>query len=1384
MLSIILTGSIYLYTGLTVSPQPPNTSLRKGSAAFFQRTSWPIASVSQLAAGHGRYFGVQCMEQHCGSALNTCLMEADKSLDPEFNKDKQEIKQSQCGVMLLCLWNEEKDEETLERQQDHIPNKLSPAAAKALSQARAARRGRGADVCTDGITAAEESPAEGSLLKCAQDFGCERVVDHDPAELAASTEIPSDDAVVQDTSLLKDAPLEKAKVAIQSLSPNCLKNHCSAELYACDENAECNSVFSCLEINSARHDKTDAKKCTDKLMGLDEIKKNLLACAEAAKCLQGEISPSLNLKDDIDSIPAKPSSLLQLSGGVSSHARQQHMTEAEVKKAFEVSRQKTDEILHKVQQQMKSLNVQMDKTRDDEQKGMAELEKQRKDDDTKLGAAEKRYEALETKAMSDPSFQSGNPTGAAAAAAAATSSFMEGDIPDFLEPLREVARKAQSFAEEMKKQQEELDAVASSGGAAYYYPQPALEKAGVATTDQEDRELASAMKAEDADEVRTDKHLAKASDALNELQRSIREESRELALEERNDASHVQSGVHDLGDNDDGLSLLEEASEKRDWETDLERHVSEWRSLLAHDSTNRRHFTPKADDGEEDDDDEASSFLQVADKSDATGDWISKIEKYLKEDRQRVLAARNSKLRSSSSSDVPEEENDESASFLETSMDAENVRSAIRKEAEKTRDVIKVLQQVQEAVDVKKASQGNKHSSGPSFVEQAQPGHFNLEKAQEEVGALQAKWAREAKKISAPTAAEASPRTNTKLKAIEKRTAKADKHVKKVDQEFKKALVSLKSDILSQADMSKAVGASFLELGSQSKAHEKLEKLRAELDADIAKNAEKQQQIEEEMKEAGGSQSLLEETKREAALPVSLTQAMSRLDALAKRLMSGIQVNAAIGARTSLADRVIETSRKKSEELLKEVHDQIRSLTSDLDQSTAEQKKDLELLKQNEDYQDRALENTESKLKDIAAEKITLPDAPPMSSFMEGKNGQGDIFAPLRNAAEKAKEFAQKIFNGTEASVEGPAGDSSQADGGKNSSSSSFLEAKDIGYFLGNAGSAGSEDADTDAAERGLSMAQDGISKLDADIAAQKKMLATERAELEKEKEATAKINLDDADSATSVASSLPDTPDQLDNTEDYSNALPSLSFLETHNGASTVAAASRARLSSWLQRLRAKLNKARSAAGLPDLPTEEPKKDITNEEKSVAKGEKGTKKRSSSEKEESGKRKGSSFLEWAPVNFAGTEDRQKEKREVERLKEEFAESMQKVKDQSAALLAESKADLKANRNFKSKLETDDEPSTSSFVETSSYDPEREAAAIKALDRRWEAEAEKLRNAPIDGPEEEELTAMLKTQREKDAKDDEKIRELKDEMHEDLKKLHKEIALATASTAN
>lgn len=110
---------------------------------------------------------------------------------------------------------------------------------------------------------------------------------------------------------------------------------------------------------------------------------------------------------------------------------------------------------------------------------------------------------------------------------AGASSFMEGPLPDFLEPLRDGARKAQSFADEMKKQEEDLDAVANGRGQACHHPRLgsvwipsgappgfSLIQEGVGGMDAGSREVASAMEAEAADDSRTDKHLAKASDAV------------------------------------------------------------------------------------------------------------------------------------------------------------------------------------------------------------------------------------------------------------------------------------------------------------------------------------------------------------------------------------------------------------------------------------------------------------------------------------------------------------------------------------------------------------------------------------------------------------------------------------------------------------------------------------------------------------------------------------------------------------------------------------------------------------------------------------------------------------------------------------------------------
>lgn len=53
----------------------------------------------------------------------------------------------------------------------------------------------------------------------------------------------------------------------------------------------------------------------------------------------------------------------------------------------------------------------------------------------------------------------------------------------------------------------------------------------------------------------------------------------------------------------------------------LDRQVRQWRSFLASDS--RRGRQSKAND-DDDDDDSSSSFLQIADKADAQGDWVTK----------------------------------------------------------------------------------------------------------------------------------------------------------------------------------------------------------------------------------------------------------------------------------------------------------------------------------------------------------------------------------------------------------------------------------------------------------------------------------------------------------------------------------------------------------------------------------------------------------------------------------------------------------------------------------------------------------------------------------------------------------------------------------------
>jgi hypothetical protein len=148
------------------------------------------------------------------------------------------------------------------------------------------------------------------------------------------------------------------------------------------------------------------------------------------------------------------------------------------------------------------------------------------------------------------------------------------------------------------------------------------------------------------------------------------------------------------------------------------------------------------------------------------------------------------------------------------------------------------------------------------------------------------------------------------------------------------------------------------------------------------------------------------------------------------------------------------------------------SLNEDLKKTAEKQKEDLAMLEKSREKQSAALKETEARLKELQ-ESAKVQEDPVQSSFLD-VSGDADFLAPLRKAAAEAKAFAEKIRKESHSS----------------STSSSFVE------------TAGGEEDYASKAERSLAMARQALSKLDADLASQKRELETQLAKAEKEEEA------------------------------------------------------------------------------------------------------------------------------------------------------------------------------------------------------------------------------------------------------------------------------------------
>ena len=168
------------------------------------------------------------------------------------------------------------------------------------------------------------------------------------------------------------------------------------------------------------------------------------------------------------------------------------------------------------------------------------------------------------------------------------------------------------------------------------------------------------------------------------------------------------------------------------------------------------------------------------------------------------------------------------------------------------------------------------------------------------------------------------------------------------------------------------------------------------------------------------------------------------------------------------AEEAWQKSRQATDSLLAKVRSEMASLNEDLKKTADKQKEDLAMLESSREKETVALKETESKLKQL--QETAKVEAPVPSSFIDQ-----DFLAPLRKAAADAKAFAEKIRKESQQSK-------------FSSSASSFIE--------------GGEEDYAGKAERSLAQAQQALSKLDADLASQKRELEAQLAKAKKDEEA------------------------------------------------------------------------------------------------------------------------------------------------------------------------------------------------------------------------------------------------------------------------------------------
>ena len=148
--------------------------------------------------------------------------------------------------------------------------------------------------------------------------------------------------------------------------------------------------------------------------------------------------------------------------------------------------------------------------------------------------------------------------------------------------------------------------------------------------------------------------------------------------------------------------------------------------------------------------------------------------------------------------------------------------------------------------------------------------------------------------------------------------------------------------------------------------------------------------------------------------------------------------------------------------------------------------------------------------------------------------------------------------------------------------------------------------------------------------------------------------------------------------------------------------------------------------------------------------------------------------LSLAP-SFAENEQLKEDERLVERLENQYNQQMQKLKEDNAELLARAKEEMEKAKEEENRVKS--QLSQVSFLETAHrYDPAKEEAHIRELERKWIKEAEAIVTPPQVAQQDSELQALIEQQRVKEAESEAQLEQMKAKLNKDIEILNKDIA--------